>query len=197
MTAAFEDTTTRTAQIREPIPEAALETFEGGLLYALIADDNPYGPSVTGKLYLGAEEFEGESFLTFGGDLEDLARWVERAGEAKSDVAKRLLPSLVDGYRRQSANADDYASFRMTGFAAPDGSTVSISIPEIMQALLIHHGNVLDHDFLTLTGTAMTKNGTPSSYGVYVTADAIETGPDEAWLDERVAEATNAKAAKI
>jgi hypothetical protein len=194
----FTSQTARTAQIREPIPAAALDTFEGGLLYSILADDHPYRKSDDASVfYLGSDDLRGEGLLTFGGDLEDLERWIANCKQSSSDIAARLLPSLEDGHRRQSANADDYASFQFSAFKAPDGQTLSITVPEIMQALIAEHGDLLGVEALTLTGVVSSDGPEAGGYGVFVTANDIEATTTEEWLDKQIEEFAQTKSFKL
>jgi hypothetical protein len=130
-------TTETRLQINEPISKTALDgSFEGRLLFALLTDDDPVAMADDDSIYLGSKEFYGEGYLTFAGDIEDLARWIDAASSSNGVSARTLLPLLKAGYAKQFSDPNDYASFHFSNLTDQNGADCSISIFELIQDMM-------------------------------------------------------------
>ncbi len=133
-------------------PRLLNNTFEGRLLYALIADDNPAQESTETEYFLGSDELFGEGYITFAGDLEALEEFIESAKSTNSVIAKRLLPSLQQGYEIQEADPSTPTQLYLNELKDDNGNDTPVTIFGIIQAMMQQYENAPD-EFLVRVGT--------------------------------------------
>jgi hypothetical protein len=160
------------------------DTFEGALLYALVSDDAPCAQSgEQDMLYLGNDEFCGEGHLMFAGDVSALKEFIAFAKTSNGRCAKILTHALQDELLRVLDDPSSPCSIDMAHIRSKDGS-LAITIPEILQDLLIQHPDLCDDDHFTVTGHygPDTDPDHLGGYAFFVTADEIKYQGTDAWL---------------
>lgn len=182
------DEHTRTLKIGEAFSMDLLNnTFEGALLYALVTDDAPIVRSGDDQeMFLGTDYMCGEGYLTFGGDVIGLSEFIDFCRTSQGRCAKTLLPALENGLKKQAANADDYLHFQMHAVPMPDGTIKSITVAELLQDILIEHGDKCTEDHFTVIGN-YALSGDPDrlgGYALFITADEIRFQSNDGWLRE-------------
>lgn len=174
----------RTLKIAEPLSLKSLDdTFEGALLFALVSDDAPCTQSgEDDRIYLGTDEMWGEGHLMFAGDLEGLRAFISLAKSSNGRCACKLVPALEREHLRALDNPSSPCTIDMARINTH--SSAAITIPEILQDLLIHHPDLCDDDHFTVTGH-YGPDADPDhlgGYAFFVTADEIKYQATDEWL---------------
>jgi hypothetical protein len=177
----------RTVKVSESISLDGLDdTFEGALLYALISDDAPCALSEDeDRLFLGSNEFWGEGHLMFAGDLAGLRDFIDLAKTSQGRCAKLLLPVLENELTLALNDASSPCAIDMADIGdPPTGPSLSITLPEILQDLLIQHPEYCGDDHFTLTGhyALDTDPDHLGGYAFFITADDIKYQSTDEWL---------------
>lgn len=175
----------RTLKISEPFTLKSLDgTFEGALLFSLISDDAPCVRSgEDDMMYLGSDEFWGEGHLMFAGDLLALREFIALGKTSNGRCASILVEAMENELLRVLDKPNSPCSIDMTQIPGKNGP-LAITVPEILQDLLIQHPNLCDDDHFTVTGHygPDTDPDHLGGYAFFVTADEISYQATDDWL---------------
>jgi hypothetical protein len=174
----------RTVKISEPFTLQALDdTFEGALLYALVSDDAPVVSVEGDEIYLGSDEFWGEGHLMFAGDVASLRNFIAFGKTSSGRCASILVAALENELLKVLDHPNSPCSIDMTSIKGKDGPR-AITIPEILQDMLIQYPELCGEDHFTVTGhyVGETDPDHLGGYAFFVTPDEIKYQGTDSWL---------------
>lgn len=125
--------------------------FEGALLYALISDDAPVLRVEGNEMYLGNDEFWGEGRLMFAGDITSLRNFIALGKTSKGRCASILVAAMEAELLKVLDHQPSSCSINMASIRNREGQ-LAITIPEILQDMLIQHPELCGDDHFTVTG---------------------------------------------
>ncbi len=194
-----DDEIARTIKIGEPFMVQALNhTFEGALLYALISDDAPVLREAGDEMYLGSDEFWGEGHLMFAGDAASLRQFIAFGKTSEGRCASILVAALEDEFLKMLDHRNSPCSINMASIKGREGE-LAITIPEILQDMLIQYPQFCGEDHFTVTGhyVGETDPDHLGGYAFFVTKDEIKYQGTDSWLMEMRSEHRSNKAFRL